>query len=359
MNFLAPVSGELAALGIESTVILDGEARRFADERGLVFFARNDSADIDSLFDQVRFDLVIVGTSENSQSRAYACVAAARGSKVPSLGVVDLPVNAERRFSGTSESPLTFAPDTILAGDRETLEAFRNLGMPTERLVLIQNPRLALLAMDRVSQADRVAARVRRYPDWDRARPIVVFAAEPVSAIAPESSYRDETYVLHGRGIATWRTAIVLEELLDALCAYTVRPYVIVRLHPKNLRADFLSYEPEVDRFEQGGDPRDLLGVADVVVGMSSMLLQESAAMGVPTLSIVPRLAEVTLLPMAQRGKIEVVTDRVTIREALERMLAQSVAQEPLSLGESTLTISQFIADTIVQQRKDLRRMPS
>jgi predicted glycosyltransferase len=143
-----------------------------------------------------------------------------------------------------------------------------------------------------------------------------------------------------------------LEELLDAIATCAPRPYLVVRLHPKNVRADFAAYEPEVDGFDQGGDPHELLCVADAVIGMSSMLLQESATMGVRTLSIVPRPQEVGLLPMVRRGEIPVAFDRATILDALDNLLTEKAAKGPDRYRDTRLTVAQFIVERVTCQRK-------
>jgi hypothetical protein len=95
-----------------------------------------------------------------------------------------------------------------------------------------------------------------------------------------------------------------------------------VRLHPKNRPEEFAVYAGEIDAFSAGGDPVDVLLDADLVVGMSSMILQEAAFLGRSVLAILPRAAERAWLPMLQSGAIPCVTDRAAIAPTVQRLLA-------------------------------------
>jgi predicted glycosyltransferase len=123
------------------------------------------------------------------------------------------------------------------------------------------------------------------------------------------------------RGKATYRTAIVLEELLEALSGLAPRPLLVVRLHPKNARGEFAAYESEVDAFSAGGDPLPLVFAADLVVGIATALLEEAHIMGRPALSILPREEERDWLEALRDGRITSVTARSELRPALVRAL--------------------------------------
>ncbi len=347
LNFLAPVPAELADAGIATTVLLDGIARRLGPARGIV--AEPDDADsaVAALFEAQGFDFVLVGTSENPRSRAFDCLREATRRALPSAGVVDLPVNAAWRFRGTGTTALACAPRTILGGDADTLEAFAALGMPREQLVLVRNPRLDALAARAPSASERAHLRAARFPTFDSARPLVVFAAEPISSMVPAMSVRNDHYGLHGRGGTTYRTAIVLEELLDALASERPRPHVVVRLHPKNDPSEFAPYLPEIDALDAGGDPADLLATADLIVGMSSMILQEAVVMQLPTLSILPVRDEIERLPFLRRGLIPLALDRPTVRENVHDLLTTSTATGARPALDLGVSIAAFVREVV------------
>ena len=64
--------------------------------------------------------------------------------------------------------------------------------------------------------------------------------------------------------------------------------------------------------------------MADLVAGMTTMLLQEAAIMGKPTLSIVPRSAETRSLPTVRAGITQCVTTRKELQEILPGLLKET-----------------------------------
>lgn len=317
MNFLAPLPAELTARGVSVELLLDGAASRYVSERGIDVAPYLQRVTPERLFDPAPPDFVLVGTAENQRTRAFELLARARAAGVETAGIVDLPANAAYRFRGESSAPLTHAPHWILVPDVETFDAFAALGVPAARLVRVRNPRFEALVRRRARADDRDALRARLFSDWTPGRQIVAFAAEPTSVLEPQLSRRGPDYTLSGRGTSSWRTAIVLEELLDALTHRGQRPYVVVRLHPKNAPDEFAAYAAEIDRLSVGGDPLDVLLAAHLVVGMSSMILQEAAILGTPVLSILPRASERAWLPMLERGQIVCATEGSALRAAL------------------------------------------
>ncbi len=316
LNFLCDVPDQLASRGVDVDLLADG----IAGER-LAASPYRRTATLDELFREPP-DLIVTGTAENRHSRALDLIARGRAGDIPTGAVVDLPVNAALRFAGTTSDPLAYAPATIWCADDDTVAAFRSLGVPPARLERIANPRLAALrARPRLGAGERDALRAHRFPAW-RGQPIVVFAAEPASAVDPGLSHDDGSYTLRGTSGATWRTHIVLEELIATLAREPERPFLVVRLHPKNAPADIAPYAASIDAVDAGGDPADLLALADLVAGMTTMLLQEAAALGVRVISILPRSAERTWLPMLTSGAIRSVTTRRELEVALPAMLA-------------------------------------
>jgi hypothetical protein len=124
---------------------------------------------------------------------------------------------------------------------------------------------------------------------------------------------------LHGRGGSERRADIVFEEILDSSALISPRPFLALRLHPKNSREEFARYLAEVDFVSQGGDALELIWSSDLVLGMSSILLMEAALAGRPTLSVVPRESEREWCPSVTEGLTPCVTTRRELKEALSR----------------------------------------
>jgi predicted glycosyltransferase len=157
---------------------------------------------------------------------------------------------------------------------------------------------------------------------------------------------RSAEYTLHGRGSSDRRADIVLEEVLDAAALLEPRPYVVLRLHPKNSREEFARYLNEVDLVSEGGDPIELIWASDLVVGLSSILLMEAAVAGRPTLSVVPREAERVWSPSV----MEELTPCVTTRKALRAMVgAKNVTSRRQDEGDSVSKVAAVILDRLEQ----------
>ena len=149
----------------------------------------------------------------------------------------------------------------------------------------------------------------------------MVFVSELSDGLNPDDFRKSPDYVLTGRGQNNGRTLVVLEEVLDALNLISPRPELIVRLHPKEDIADFSDYQDEVMSFSQDDDPLRVTYFSDGVVGMTSTLLLEVAAMGVPVISVVPREIERCWVPQSESINIPVVTKRKDINTALQSLL--------------------------------------
>lgn len=298
--------------------------------------------------------LVVVGTSENPESPAFELIQAARECGIPSVGVVDGPGHAVFRFRGQGYAPLDQAPDWILVPDESLRSKFVGFGHPSNRVIMCGHPHYDTLRnrkreLDREGRL-RVGARV--LPDAPTGRSVVVFATEISDGLDPEAYRQNADYTLLGRGVSSRRTDIVLEEFIDAAAEIDISPYLVLRLHPKNEKGEFASYLDAFDAVSQSGSAFDLAYSADLVVGMTSILLAEAALLGVSTLSIIPRAEERYWLSTTAVGITPFVSSRVALREILPRaVLDPSAPSEtavrhalPVGSGRNTVTALERIA---------------
>jgi hypothetical protein len=152
-----------------------------------------------------------------------------------------------------------------------------------------------------------------------------VFISEISTGFDPKQYVFSESYTLFGRGMQKLRSRIVAEEFLDAvnlLRSLGLQITVTVRLHPKETPADLGQIVNEFDHVSADSNPMDLLVTADIVVGMSSMLLAEAHALGIPCLSILPRVEESVWLDETSDGSILVVTKKCDIAPSIKELLA-------------------------------------
>jgi len=326
-NCVAPVLEPLRRRGWEVTALAAGIAYDYLRERCSPIERLPLGARADNLLRRSDPAAIIVGTSENKRTIAHDLVAQARHRGVMSVGLVDSAANSSLRFRGRTDNPLFHAPDWLLVADEWSRRTYTEIGFPQSRIVITGHPHYDSV-VERKAALDaegRRAVRARVMPGVPPERPIVVFLSETSTGLDAEQFRRSALYTFAGRGDCDGRTEIVLEEVLDALATLPRRPYVVLRLHPKNRVEEFARYQEEVDAVSVDEPPLDLVYAADLVIGMSTSLLLEAAILGRATLSVLPRALERDWLPSVRSGITPCATDRAELR----RLVAATWHQTP------------------------------
>ena len=348
-NFLAPLPAALAARGLAARFVVDPALSGYASDRGMPVVTR----DVVETPGQALAgaSLLVVGTSENPECFGHVLTGAARRLGIPSLGVVDLEVNAGRRFRGAGEAPLAHAPDALAVPDAGTRDAFVALGFSAGHIHVCGHPHFDLVRQRRVAflAEDRTEMRRTQFPGAPAGRPVWLFVAEGVDQLNPAASFRSDGYTLQGRRDTDFRAAIVLEEVLDAARDLSPRPWIVLRLHPKSRLEDFDVCRAEIDAVSTGGDPLPLVWAADLVIGMTSMLLFEAGLLGRPHVAVVPRVEERHWLP----ALAAVLTPSVSTREQLSVFLAAPPpgAGDAAVPDHSTERVVQAVVHCLSQRR--------
>ncbi len=280
-------------------------------------------ADLGSAFESAQPGALAVGTAENRATPGLLLVDAARRQRIPSVGLVDGPANPAYRFRGTASSALAHAPDWIAVPDESTRRRFVALGMAEDRVRACGHPAHDRARRER-GRRDIAKRRAAKQTLWPAAgeRAVLVFAAEISAGIDHRQFVRSADYTWAGPSGSDRRTEIVIEEFLLAAGALHPRSYLVLRLHAKTSRAMFASYLSGFDAVSEGGPAMELIGAADGIVGLTSVILDEAAVMGCPALSIVPRRCEREWLIGASLGVSPVATARGAIGPALAGMVA-------------------------------------
>lgn len=321
VNYLSPIIPGLRAVGCFVTLIAGGLARcQFAKEG--VEVDSNSEEGAEGLIDRYSPSLVVVGTSENSQSLGLHLVDEARRRGINSVGVVDGNANAQYRFAGNSTKALNFAPNLLLVPDSLTKASYVSLGMNADSVIDLGHPHFDKVweARNVLQKEGKTAIRARLFPRaYDRK--VIVFVSEISTGLNPQQYRCSSTYTLKGLGKSDKRTDIVLEELILAITTLPAKPYFVVRLHPKNTVAEFSGFTSSVDQFSQYENPQEVVFAADLVVGMTSHLLSEAAFLKCRTLSVLPRAVEREWLSSDQIGTTQVATTSTELRTWLFKLL--------------------------------------
>lgn len=341
----------LSARDVELRLIAAGTAvthlagKASVDEDLTLSAANGERDDADRLLGEHAPTALLVGTSENPETLAHALVERARAIGIPSAGFVDGYPNAAHRFRGMTRDPLAHCPDILFVPDTWTCDAFVALGLASERIEVTGHPHYdAVLAKRATLETEGLASVRARILSKPPRGPVVVFAAEISDGLDGAQFRRSASYTLEGRNDSDARTVIVLEEVLDALRAHASSrvppsgdphaassgPHVVLRLHPKNTREELAPCIGEVDEVSVGGSALEVVFAADLVVGMTSMILVEAALLGRSTLSVVPRSLESSWLPTIRAGITPCVWTRAALRDALASAVPHGAAPAPV-----------------------------
>lgn len=349
-NCVAHLPAALASLGFDARLMTSHCATEFMRQRGVPVESLGSEMSASTLLHSLQPRLVLVGTAENPATIGLDLIGEARRLHIETIGVVDAPGNGPYRFRGRSAEPLAHAPDRLIVFDDATKATFSALGFASQRIDICRHPQFEFVetARARLIAEGPDAVRRRVFPECADGRTIVIFGAEVSVGIQQEGYHRTTDYTLMGRGCHSDRTAIVLEEVLDALALCNPRPYVVLRLHPKNTSSDFEMFASEVDHVSAGTPAVDVIYAADIVIGMTSMLVFEAALLGKQTLSVVPRAIEASTLPGFHTGLVPWVCTRDELRARLKQMLnACSIAPHTQA---RTLTSAPNIVDVLARR---------
>lgn len=314
-NFVRHLPELLQEIGCPARVFAAGSALQFLQERDNLVVPLVAGSE-QQLIESNRPRVVIVSTSVNADSPGLMLIEAARRLDIPTIGVVDAVMSAKLRFRGQTQDPLHYAPDWLMVPDEATANGYYEIGFPRDQVIVtvqLQHYH-AWLRGRALEEEDRARLRVRVLPSDALERQVLVFIAEP--PVPPENGYvADEE--MRGWGDTDDRTHVALQELLDVLTRNNLAPYLILRLHDRNDPSLFERYADHLSHVSKGGDPLELVFVADLVVGQTSSLVVEAAVMGRPAISIRVTQRERGLLPSSVSDHIVSVYSRAELEQAL------------------------------------------
>ncbi|TRZ93413.1 MAG: hypothetical protein D4R84_10340 [Rhodocyclaceae bacterium] len=340
-NYAALLLPAFARQGWSARLYAAAIACGWLHSRGVEFTEVATDADARSFLREVNPRCVLTGTAENPETFGLRLIDAAHVAGIPSVAFIDALMSAAYRFRGTTGDPLAHAPDRLLVPDSKTLAAFASLGYPQDHIAVCGHPQCEqtrALASQWVSEGGPPAFRRQLFPELDPSRRVIVFVSEgtPRFGQMPRREFAD--FGFHGRGIDKGRTKIILEEVLDVVAELSDQPYMVFRAHPTESAESYAEYGSEIDRISSSGEPLELIYAADLVVGMTSMLLLEAALLGRSTLAVLAQESEVELLPSVRSGLTPYVLNRAALRELLPVLLGGKVAWS--SRGGEDLMVS-------------------
>lgn len=335
-NFVAQLPAALAGRGWSVKILASGHAREHLLRLGVHFETVQHLANASQILATIKPRVLIVGTASNPNTLGLALVAEARSPRIESIGVVDAAMNPDHRFRGQTEKSLAYAPDWLLVVDKSTKSDYIALGYPAERVIVCGHPHYDYIRTVRMKLENegQNTLRQRVLPGVPKERKVIVFATDCSARLSRPQTGSLADYTLVGRKTSKGRTEIVLEEFLDAVELVRPRPYLVLRLHPKDISGDYTRYLDEFDLVSSGDSPFESIYAADLIVGLTTMLILEAALLGKLTLSVVPRAVETDWLPTVRAGVTPCVTTRRQLRTALVDLLYDSSRMQCINVDD-------------------------
>ena len=269
-------------------------------------------------------DLVITGTSHDSGPE-QAIIRVTRQEGVSCLTVLDTWTNYSRRFLLEDEIHLSadVLPDAIAVMDDFAVREMLEEGFPEVRLQIVGQPAFdRFLELARSEEIKRDVLRLRRQLGIQPGETLVVFFSQPITELyGPPGS---PTY----RGYDEWDVVWGLSGAISSLARQDSPMRLVIRPHPKEPSEKYASFSTGE------GSPAvavetidvDLLTLtADIVVGMSSVVLVKAFLTGKPVISVQPKLVGVDPLILGRAGYLEPVKDLVTLPQVLRSALCDEV----------------------------------
>ena len=240
----------------------------------------------------------------------------ARERKIPSLALLDQWQNYALRFSGPEPGQeLKWLPDRILVMDETARREMIAEGLPDDRIVITGQPAFDEIRRSQTERESRVEEFRQRVglPEGGRT---VVFAAERLKEHFGEKLGYDEDTTLRFLG----------DVLHSAMVLGPSRPSLLVKLHPQNGPEDFAWCRNEWSGLKIRFCASELtaletIAAADLVVGMSSVMLLESILCGKPTVSLELNAKVAPQLVAVKAGAVPHLTRPNEAREVIRKLL--------------------------------------
>ena len=326
-NALAPVLEQLASDGrVELRNFAYRQGAGILAARNLAFHPIPSQAPADWCADQLR-DLgahaVLTATSFNAEEHEKQFIAAAARLGLPSIAVLDFWSSYGSRFAD-AQGRLRYVPDRIAAMDDTARQGLIEAGIAAERIAVTGHPGFDAIAARRAafSQAERQA--LRRDMGADERGVLVLFASQPLGQLYGTDA--------SSPGFRGFDEKAMLDAVVPALerfaAARGVALTLIIRPHPREETDAYAArHSPTIRiRVSKHGDARACAMAADLVLGMTTMLLVEACHLGVPVISLQPGWRGPVSLP--ELPGIRVVQRYDDIAATLE------VELEPIAAGE-------------------------
>lgn len=284
--------------------------------------------------------VVLTGTSPRRLERAFVAAASARG--IPSVSIIDGWSNLGARFS--NQRGQMVLPDRIAVIDDLAYAELIRDGVDAVRLVVTGSPALAEVARSAARFDSHCLQQLRASLGVGATGLLVAFVSQPWTLMTGG----DLRHPLYPGYTEESVLSMVAHALVEVAAANSVKVTLAVRPHP---RQDPSTIElPNIGDVvvAQDGSSLALIMAADLVVGMTSMLLVEACYLGCVTLSVQPGLQGRDALPTNASGLSRLVHRPEDLARVLEQCLLDSGTRSQMKAKVQALQYDVSATDNVI-----------
>ncbi|MBZ5559446.1 MAG: hypothetical protein LAO77_19415 [Acidobacteriia bacterium] len=292
--------------------------------------------------DRERPVAALVGTSwGDSIDKAVTIEADARA--IPTIAVLDAWLNYRERFCDIGADALRYLPSRVAVMDATAFEDARAARIPAGRLVITGQPHFDVVRAQAGDPAICAEAeRARR--EWSAGgRRVILFVSERIAADFGPGTPLFRGYTEREAWDGVRRAVKSMDEPLT----------LVMRRHPQESAT---RVDPDAIDCGDRSSAAAILA-ADVVVGMTSMMLLEAALLGVPAISFEPGAAT-PLAVVARRGAAAFAGTDAALVAAMRAALARTTPVEPpadFSMGNAAARVLEEV-QALVARRAEYSR---
>jgi len=300
---LIPVVRELAGRGASVRAVVSGPSIAIFDAelKNVMGLHMPDGITIDrasKLLLDARAEILITGAGAYNQIE-HTFRLAARIKGIRSISVLDYWFEYEARFQRVMNGGIVQShPDIVCALDELSKEELIHAGLKPDQVVVTGGPNLEeTLCWWQEMDTKKIAEFKIKYDVTNPGR-IIVFFSEPYYTAPTGKPLTGPGGLFRSNGLPVFGyTApdilkMVIDSLLKGVTNKAKRMNLLVKPHPLEWPEALF---PEVTRvqaewlkakFMLDAHPKELIAIADAVIGMSSITLLEAALVGKPAISV-------------------------------------------------------------------------
>lgn len=283
-------------------------------------------------------DFILTATSADDFTEKYLWKAGEQLG-ISSFAILDQWMNYSIRFSDYKVSDIanekillhTYLPTKILVMDEFAKEEMIREGFESDKIIISGQPHFENLRNKYKNISNN--EKLKFYTDLkiENNELIILFASENTS-----KSYNEKDADKHYWGFTERTILKIILKTISEVCLFQKRVRkirVIIKQHPKE---DINNWNDIVENFNHNhikinviseGDSMKLAKLSNIVIGMSSMLLIESAMLGLPIASIQIGLARDNPFIFDRIGKVK----SILMEEELKTFIQDILVKENLN----------------------------